>query len=768
MNIFAKRPLFLSCAFFLALSIVGIFIPGEAKLLLISIAFLVAVTFFLIKIIFKKFTSYTILCVVLSAIMSITALASSYMFFDFEAAKIGEYYDDYHNIEATVIDERYRANSLSGYDINVTKIDGNFTYHKATLSCSYDADLDPGDRIEARVYGHCFEDTVGSYSKKKAMFSDRIFIDYIFDSDSPIVVTEEDSFSLSIFFKKLNEKVSSIFSDDLKDNTAQICSALLLGNKDNLSPTVIRDFRRAGASHILALSGLHMSILMGFLLFILKKFRINRKICAIILSLCALFYLFLTGFQISAARSVIMLLCVFASWLFERTSESLTSLIVSATVLMLIFPGSVIDPAYWMSFAATLGILVYTQPCLDYMRKWLSPFNIPKLAKRIILKVISLFAVTLFATVPLIIVLCIFIRQYSFYSFISSIVLSIPTAGIIILSLTYLIFSEMGLIAGVISGLLGMLTDFMIGFCERLSDTENAVISLNYPFIIVLAVIIGLALIFSLASKTRNMFIALIPYVCSILILVCAISLYNGSMKDKIQTTYINHSSSSDMITLTDNVGNAVICDIGDGSKSSYYAAVSELRSKRVTEIDAVIISKYSNNQINAFNYLFSEEKVRNLYLPYPQNESEYYSMQKFKEIAENFGVSVSVYNYDAPLSIFEDTVIYVKRFSVDRSARPVLSLCVITDNDRFTYCPPAFNESDGAEIIEHDLYRSNYIVFGNYGPKTETPYEFEVNSDTRAIAFSDKIRAAYYVQDDSYNVQQSLVTDSCQIILEE
>ena len=769
MNVFHNRPLFMSCMFFLLFSVIGYFTPSGYKLLLIAIVLFLAAIFVMLYFLLKKIPKYALLCVALSSVLSVTALISSYVYFDVDAKRVEQYCGDYHDIEAVVIDSSYPGNTISVFEIVVTEIDGESTYHKAVLSCQYLSNVDKGNKIRVSgALGSGFDSSNGSYNEKLARYSDKIFIEYISEDEFSIDVIETDVFHPRLYFEGLNKEVSYIFSRYLDGQTASICSAIFLGNKDALSDAVKRDFTRAGASHILALSGMHMSIIMGFFMMLLKKLGVSRKKLGIVLSICSVFYLCLTGFQISAARSVIMLLCVYASWLFDTVSDSLTSLSISAVVLMLIFPGSVIDGAFWMSFAATLGILVYMNPFTEYMKRLVAQYNWPSAIKKLSVKIVSLVAVSVFATTPLIIVLCVFIKQYSFYSIVSSIVLAIPTAGIIIMSLLLVIFSEVGFIATVISAILMRLADFMVGFCSLISNLDNTVVSINYPFIWIIALLLGIALIYSLVVKRRNVFISLIPFVSVVLLFVAMISLYNGTGKNKIDVTYVNVNESSDMLVLTDNVGNAVICDVGNGSNSSYYEALDAVYEDRAVEVRAIVLTRYLNYHNSSLHMMFTKEKVRELWLPYPQNEKDHGIMKKLASKAEEYGVKVYIYEDGEALYLFENTTMRINSYYIDRSVKPISTVCVTTGKDVLTYCSSAYNECEEISEIERRLINSNFIIFGDFGPKIKTPYSVPQNDRNEYIVFSNAERAGYYRNSGMADIQYRIVSDSCRIRLSE
>ena len=527
--------------------------------------------------------------------MIITSLLSSYSFFDVKRNTVESYHGKSVTIEGIVISERFRGESYTGYEIEVNVTDGNEESYSAVLLCTYDSALEPGNVFTAKVSGENIELTQTNDYSILSNYSDGIFIQYTSENESTVYVTDEDHFILSVFFDSINRNLSSIFSTKLDKMTAKMCSALFLGNKDDLPDNVTRDFSRAGASHVLALSGMHMSIIMGLLMWFLKKLRINHKLIAIVLSFVAVFYLLLTGFQISAARSVIMLLCVYMAILLQGTPDSLTSLGLAGMILMLIFPGSVVDAGFWMSFSATLGIIVYSKSFSEYVKLLLEPYDFNKYLKKALRGLLSAIAVTLFAMVPLITVLCIFIKQVSLYTILSSLLLSIPTAGIILLSLMFLLFSPFNGIANVIATLLNYFTRIMVNYCAAISATPNPTVSLNYPFATIAAVVIIITIFYSFACERRNLFITLIPYVVAISIFIGAMVTYDMLDNDNIKITYANNDSKVNMMVIS-NKKNVIICDMGNGSKSSYYSALSYMDETQATEIRAIMLTKYSRS----------------------------------------------------------------------------------------------------------------------------------------------------------------------------
>lgn len=766
-NVFSKRPLFLACSLFLLFSIIGLFFPPIWKWIVAGCSLLTFISVLVVHFAFKKIKAYNVLILCLAAFMITLSQVSSFVYFDVTADSFEEYYYKEHNIEAVVVSERFIGANYSGYEIIVNKIDGEDTYHKAILECKYGSVLRPGYAFCAKVDGYPFEDTWGSYNEKLAMHSDKIFVWYESADENELSVTDENVFHPTVFFAGLNAKLSQVFFLNLDNDTAAMSSALLLGNKDLLDPTVYRDFTRAGASHILALSGMHMSIIMGIFMLVLKKLRVNTKAIAATLIGLSVFYLFLTGVPISAARSVIMLLCVYLSMLSGNTSDSLTSLSVAGAVLMIIFPGAVIDAGFWMSYSATLGLLVYLPAFNSFINNLIKPFDKLRYILKPLTYVISVFMASVFATAPLIVVLCIFIRRISLYSIITSVLLSIPSSCVILFSLLFLFFSKVSWLGNAIGTILRILTEFMTDCCAEISDIENVVVSINYPFAIIAAIVVGLTIIFSLSVKVRNLFVSLIPFVVAVAVFISAIFIYNAIESKNIKVSYINASSNSDMLVISKGC-QAVVCDIGNGSGNSYFLSNPSIYEARATEIKAIVMTRYTRAHSGTLYDVFSREKVRELWIPEPINQDEYHKMVPLVSLAEKFGVDVYIYEDSESLRVFDYTDIEVSHYYIDRSVVPISTVSISTRSQRFLYCAPAFNESDDSGEINRLLANSEYVLFGNCGPKTKKSYFLPKDNEARCVIFSDKVRIAYFDEENAEAATFVHVPTNCSFYIHE
>lgn len=133
--------------------------------------------------------------------------------------------------------------------------------------------------------------------------------------------------------------------------------ALLLGQREGVSARSRELFRRSGTAHILALSGMHLGILIALAVLLLTPLLGRRAALVGALALCAV-YLVVVGFRASLARAALMFALATTAVLLDRPPEPLRILAGAFLIMVCLAPGAVDGLSFQLSFAALLGILV--------------------------------------------------------------------------------------------------------------------------------------------------------------------------------------------------------------------------------------------------------------------------------------------------------------------------------------------------------------------------------------------------------------------------
>ncbi len=161
--------------------------------------------------------------------------------------------------------------------------------------------------------------------------------------------------------QNLREHIKTYFKENIRQKSIYNMSvALLLGEKQNLSPSIYNDFKQSGTVHILAISGLHIGILLLFLNFVFKPLKNKYPWLFLFLILLFLwFYAFLTGFSPSVLRAVMMFSFLQIGLMRRRQSNIYNSLFVAAFFMLIVQPQYIFRVGFQMSFIAVLSIISF-------------------------------------------------------------------------------------------------------------------------------------------------------------------------------------------------------------------------------------------------------------------------------------------------------------------------------------------------------------------------------------------------------------------------
>ncbi len=160
---------------------------------------------------------------------------------------------------------------------------------------------------------------------------------------------------------KIRITLFNILKNSLGGQELALANALILGERSLLTNETTQNFSNTGAMHILAVSGLHIGILLQLLLFILSLWRKQlSKTNATLFSLSLLWlYAIITGFSPSVVRSVVMFTFIFLGSLRGKENSEINILALSALLLLCWNPFYIYDIGFQLSYTAMLGIYLF-------------------------------------------------------------------------------------------------------------------------------------------------------------------------------------------------------------------------------------------------------------------------------------------------------------------------------------------------------------------------------------------------------------------------
>ena len=160
-----------------------------------------------------------------------------------------------------------------------------------------------------------------------------------------------------LYFLQLRSRLLSRWGGD--DDASAVVAAMTLGDKSALTQDLKETYAITGASHILALSGLHLGIIYSLLMLLFGGRKIITVHCSLFTILGVWAFVFLVGMPVSVVRAAVMLSVYALLSLGHRDKMSVNTLAFTALVLLMLHPLSLFDVGFQMSFMAVFSILVW-------------------------------------------------------------------------------------------------------------------------------------------------------------------------------------------------------------------------------------------------------------------------------------------------------------------------------------------------------------------------------------------------------------------------
>lgn len=189
--------------------------------------------------------------------------------------------------------------------------------------------------------------------------------DFILKADSnSIGFSERETFfdRLFGFRQRIYNCINQTYTHYLDYDTGPFARALILGDRTGISERHYDMFRKSGTAHLMAISGMHISFLTAFIFIILEKICSRHLLIAFII-IMLLLYNFILDLRASVMRSTIWVICAAVAGGWNREFKSSYILCISFIIMLLLNPGFIGDPGFWLSFSAMAGI-VFVYPVI--------------------------------------------------------------------------------------------------------------------------------------------------------------------------------------------------------------------------------------------------------------------------------------------------------------------------------------------------------------------------------------------------------------------
>ncbi len=222
--------------------------------------------------------------------------------------------------------------------------------------------------------------TPGSFDYEGFLARQDIYLTAFLWDDSNIERLDWDGNWLRGRLEQARRRLGAFFSAHLDEPTAAVLRALIVGDEGSLSTELRTAFSRAGVTHVLSISGLHISLVaaasygvwwwvLGRSRYLLLRF-VMPKLAAAFTIPPVLLYAGLAGGNVATWRSVVMVLVYLLAILCDRQEEVYRSLALAALLISLMWPGAILDISFQLSFVSVLSILLGMGQFSSWWEQW--------------------------------------------------------------------------------------------------------------------------------------------------------------------------------------------------------------------------------------------------------------------------------------------------------------------------------------------------------------------------------------------------------------
>lgn len=224
---------------------------------------------------------------------------------------------------------------------------------------------DAGDKVSFRGTAEVMKDSYAfptqSYYKAKGIYL-RVY-------DASELTFSDGGFSVRGAANRYRDHILDVIRDEMGSDCSAIMSAMLFGDKSAVDSTEKTLMYRAGIGHIMAVSGVHLSVVCSFFWFFLSRLPIGKYARFGLFLIPVGCFVLLAGMSNSVMRAAVMVTLVYGAGLFRRRSDTFSSLGIAMIVLTAFSPFAVRDASFLLSAAGVFGIGVAAPALIEEIGK---------------------------------------------------------------------------------------------------------------------------------------------------------------------------------------------------------------------------------------------------------------------------------------------------------------------------------------------------------------------------------------------------------------
>lgn len=504
---------------------------------------------------------------------------------------------------------------------------------------------------------------------------------------------------ISVALSRLRSHLSASLLSEMSSESGGFAAALILGDKTGLSDSISRDFGTLGISHLLALSGTHLSALVSSISLFLPSVDRRRFFKFAVLCPTVIFYIALTGFSSSVVRSGIMLIISYGGTALYKKADLFTSLSVSAVMICLVNPYAPLDVGLQLSFASVAGLLVSGEVRQKFGENKKSHPAVRSIVESIITATV----------VPVVVLPLMWLRfgEVSLVSpltnllFIPAVSLMIPILGLLVItSFVPTLFIPFANAAdAAISAFLGAV--------ERMAEAFDPILPINGRITSAVTVIFTVILLAAVLSTERLQRFFTFGVILCLLVLIISAQIFVNTAHSGLTVCYSSSGTDDGICVFSD--GYTLLIDSARYPASSDSAAElgAQMGSGR---IDAFMLTHLHESHRLTLSEVCGNYYVDSLWIPVCSDKEAQGIADSLRSEAESLGIEVFSYLPGEKLSFGDIKLFAPVAEYTDGSSHPVISFSLEYDGQRLIYNGSGSNNTDFAD--------GDIRILGSHGPE--------------------------------------------------
>ena len=445
---------------------------------------------------------------------------------------------------------------------------------------------------------------------------------------------------------QMQKKIKAIIKEKLPSETGDLLLAILLGDKKDLSEQIQINFKNSNLSHMLAVSGAHVSYIIVGLTYITQNLIMGKRKGRVFCIFFLIIFMAITNFTPSVTRACIMAILTLVSEILYKKADIYTNISISALIILLYNPYSLLDLGFKLSFGGTIGIVIF----MRFIKKKQEE---PKLLNYI--KQMAL--VSICANIIIIPIIMNNFNTVSLTFLVSNILASPILAIIVIVGFSIIIISIIShslsnLLVFWLNPILNLLIKIS-SFCSKLPFAKILVVT---PYIFNIIFYYTIILYLVNYNELKQFIKKETVILLSIILILSNFIFYILPQDLKIYFIDVGQGDSTLIVTPSKKT---ILID-GGGSESfdvGEKVLLPYLLDRRIRKIDYIMISHFDTDHCKGIFTVIENLKVKNIIISKQAEKSENY--KKFKEIVANKKINIILVKAGDKIKI--DKYIYFK-----------------------------------------------------------------------------------------------------------